>query len=361
MNPIDWQELYAANRAVIEGRHRPGDDPFPFAPIREPAPPAGPPQPARAPRPQLPSPPLPPGGRLERLTVAVAGRSRACFVYAPPGLEPTTATPLVVMLHGCTQTPASFAAATAMNDAAGRHGFVVAYPEQAREDNQQGCWNWFVRAQQVREGSEPSFIAAAARTVVDRWTIDPARVFVAGLSAGGAMASIVAATHPDLFAAVAVHSGLAYRSAANLPSALTAMRNGGGDPAALGRAAYEAMGRSARPIPALVIHGSADQVVCPVNGDHVTRQWLATNRLATGGTFAGDFARPDERRHDHAGGRAVDVRRWAARDGRPLVELVEVDGLGHAWSGGTAGGSYSDPRGPSATDAIWDFFTRADA
>jgi poly(hydroxyalkanoate) depolymerase family esterase len=355
MNLIDWQELYASNRAVIEGRRaeRPdvpwqpdvrwqpdvGGLPTTLPPAREQLPPAH-------------------GGRWERLSHEAGGRARGFHVYTPPGLDASSSAPLVVMLHGCTQGPASFAAGTAMNAAADRHGFVVAYPEQTREDNQQGCWNWFVAGQQLRDGGEPSFIAGAARMVIDRWTIDSDRVFVAGLSAGGAMASIMAATHPDLFAAVAVHSGLAYRSARNLPGAVTAMRNGGGDPAEMGRAAYEAMGRLARPVPALVIHGSADQVVCPVNGEQVARQWLTTNRLASGGGFEGDFARPAESSRDRLGGRAVGVRRWADRDGRLLQELVEVVGLGHAWSGGTPGGSHTDPRGPVATDAIWDFFAR---
>jgi poly(hydroxyalkanoate) depolymerase family esterase len=349
MNPIDWQDLYASNRAVIEGHRAPtahtawqpdlGRTSTVFPPAR------GLPAPAH-------------DEHWQRLSHSNGGRSRSFYVYTPPELGTASSAPLVVMLHGCTQNPASFAAGTAMNAAADRHGFVVAYPEQAREDNQQGCWNWFASGHQVREGGEPSFIAGATRTVIDRWTIDPARVFVAGLSAGGAMASIMAATHPDLFAAVAVHSGLAYGSARSLPGAMTAMRNGGGDPAAMGRAAHAAMGRFARPIPALVIHGSADQVVCPVNGEQVVRQWLATNRLACGGGFEGDFARPAESSSDRAGGRAVGVRRWSDRDGRLLQELVEVEGLGHAWSGGTPGGSHTDPRGPVATEAIWEFFAR---
>jgi poly(3-hydroxybutyrate) depolymerase len=173
------------------------------------------------------------------------------------------------------------------------------------------------------------------------------------------MASIMAATHPDLFAAVAVHSGLAFRAARTLPTATTAMRRGGDDPEAMGRAAHAAMGAAAHPLPALVVHGDADQVVCPVNGEQVARQWLETNRLATGAAL--DFARPAEMSRDHVGGRATRTRRWTDGGGRVLTELVEVEGLGHAWSGGTAGGSYTDPRGPSATDLIWTFFERATA
>jgi poly(3-hydroxybutyrate) depolymerase len=180
------------------------------------------------------------------------------------------------------------------------------------------------------------------------------------MSAGGAMASVLAATHPDVFAAVAVHSGLAYGCARTLPSAMQAMRQGGPDPEAQGRAAHAAMGAAARVVPALVVHGTADQVVCPVNGEHAVRQWLATNRLA-GGDGA-DVARPDAVVRDDAAGRLPLTRRtWTDGAGRALVEHVEIEGLGHAWSGGAAGGSYTDPRGPSASAAIWDFFARVSA
>jgi poly(hydroxyalkanoate) depolymerase family esterase len=367
MNLIDWQELYAANRAVIEGRRAPGDDDgWPVARPARSGPghalPAVPP--AALPAPHV-SPPVPDersGGRWERLSHEGDGRSRHVFLYTPPGLDEAVAAPAVVMLHGCTQGAASFATGTAMNAEADRRGFVVVYPEQSRDANQQGCWNWFQSEQQRRDGAEPSFIAGATRAAIECRAIDPARVYVAGLSAGGAMASIMAATHPDLFAAVAVHSGLAYGSARTLPAAVAAMRSGAGDPEAMGRAAHAAMGRAARPVPSLVIHGRADQVVCPVNGEEVARQWLAANRLAANGSFDGDFRRPTETSSERgAHGRTVTARRWADRDGRVLQELVEIDGLGHAWSGGTPRGSHTDPRGPSATAAIWEFFSRAGA
>ncbi len=336
MNLIDWRELYAANRAVIEGRAAP------VAPTATTATASPAITAARS------------AGRWER----IAPGGRAVHVYTPPGLGGDGA-PLVVMLHGCTQTPASFSAGTAMNALADAHGVVVAYPEQTREDNQQGCWNWFLSGHQGRDAGEPASIAAAVRTVVDRWTIDPRRVYAAGLSAGGAMAGIMAATHPDLFAAVAVHSGLGFRSARTLPSAMNAMRGGGDDPEAMGAAAHAAMGAHARPVPALVIHGRADSVVAPVNGEQVARQWLAANRLASGGGFEGDWARPDESFGERDGGRDVSVRRWADRSGRLLTELIEVEGLGHAWSGGAPGAAYADPHGPSASETIWRFFERS--
>src|SRR3954466_2369262 len=144
------------------------------------------------------------------------------------------------MLHGCTQTAASFSSGSLMNRTADRHGFVVAYPEQSTEENPSRCWNWFAPSHQARGGGEPASIAGAVRVVTeakDRWTVDPARVFVAGMSAGGAMAAVLAATYPDVFAAVAIHSGLAYGSARTLPAATQAMRRGGPDPQAQGVAA----------------------------------------------------------------------------------------------------------------------------
>ena len=187
------------------------------------------------------------------------------------------------MLHGCTQDAASFAAATLMNDAADRHGFVAVYPQQERGDNAQGCWNWFLPEHQARGAGEPASIAAIVRELMGTaspWAIDPRRVFVAGLSAGGAMAAILAATYPDLFAAVAVHSGLAYRSAATVGAAFTAMARGSEDAIGQGRAAHAAMGNHARAVPSIVVHGSADTRVAPVNADRVLQQSMAANRLA---------------------------------------------------------------------------------
>jgi poly(hydroxyalkanoate) depolymerase family esterase len=360
MELIDWRELYASNRAVIEGRRDPlgSSGGFAAAPARPagyllPAAAAGGAAAAR------------PAGELIRLEHDDGRRRRPVFVYAPPGLDAGVPAPLVVMLHGCTQTAASFSAGSLMNRTADRHGFVVAYPEQSRDDNPGCCWNWFSTSHQARGGGEPAAIAGAARTVADaadRWTIDPARVFVAGMSAGGAMAAVMAATYPDVFAAVAIHSGLAYASARSLPSATQAMGRGGPDPEGLGDLAFAAMGAAARVVPAIVLHGTADATVAPVNGEHAVRQWMATNRRASGGAYAAEFDRPDAVvRDDGSGGMAFTRRTWLDSDGRLVQEQIEVDGLGHAWSGGAAGGSYTDPRGPSAADAIHEFFARVSA
>src|SRR3954465_14636427 len=229
MELIDWRELYASNRAVIEGREPLGARGAFTAPSggRAAPPPGG-----GGARLALPARTT---GELIRLESDDGRGARPVFVYAPPDLDPATAAPLVVMLHGCTQTAASFSAGSLMNRTADRHGFVVAYPEQSTEETPSRCWNWFSTSHQARGGGEPASIAGAVRAVAgagDRWTIDLARVFVAGMSAGGAMAAVMAATSPDLFAAVAIHSGLAYGSARSLPSATQAMRAGGPDPEA---------------------------------------------------------------------------------------------------------------------------------
>jgi poly(hydroxyalkanoate) depolymerase family esterase len=318
---VDWRELYASNQAAI-ARARSGSD----ATLS-----------ARRPLPLEPQgvPPV--------------------LVHEPRGLEPGVAVPLVCMLHGCTQDAASFAAATRMNQTADRYGFIAVYPQQERADNHQGCWNWFLPEHQERDSGEPARIAALIHELIGTTstrTIDRRRVFVVGLSAGGAMAATLAATHSDLFAAVAVHSGLASGSATNLKDAFAAMARG-------------AKGRSTRarpnhPTPSIVIHGTADQTVAIANADHVLEQAMNANRLAAPQTCDFDLRRPTTiSRGQIDGGHAYTRSRWADRHGALIHELLKVEGLGHAWSGGTAGGSYSDPRGPNASETIWRFFERA--
>jgi poly(hydroxyalkanoate) depolymerase family esterase len=323
--PLDWQELYASNRAAIA---RAGGSPGPAPALALAPPPARP----------------------------ATGRP---LVHVPVGVDPGTAVPLVCMLHGCGQDAAAFAAATAMNGAADRHGFVVLYPQQDREANPGGCWNWFLPEHQSRDRGEPGAIGALVRALVEddeRFTVDTGRVFAAGLSAGGAMAAILAATYPDLFAAVAVHSGLAYRSASSMAAAFNAMARGSDPAEAQGRAA------PARPVPTIVIHGSDDPTVAPVNADRVLRRSMAANRLAAVEARDLDVARPSSTAHGRAGGGLAYTRsRWTDARGALMHELLMVDGLGHAWSGGTPGASHTDPRGPDATEAIVRFFAEATA
>jgi poly(hydroxyalkanoate) depolymerase family esterase len=335
MTLVDWRELFASNRAVIE---RAGGGTGGALAERV------------APKP----------GAWEERTITTAGRTRRAFVHAPAGVPSETAVPLVCMLHGCTQDAASFAAATQMNEAADRHGFVAVYPQQERGDNQQRCWNWFLPEHQERGAGEPASIVAIVRQVAGTtspWTIDTHRIFVAGMSAGGAMAAILAATYPDLFAAVAVHSGLAYRSATTQGGAFTAMARGGDDTESLGPAAHAAMGRHARPIPSIVVHGRADRTVAPANAEHVLQQSMTANCLAAPEACDFDIARPSATsRGEIDGGHAYIRSRWMDRRGALMHELLSVDGLDHAWSGGAPHGSYADARGPDATEAIWRFF-----
>jgi poly(hydroxyalkanoate) depolymerase family esterase len=250
-----------------------------------------------------------------------------------------------------------------MNEAADRHGFVVVYPEQQRSENPQGCWNWFLPEHQRRGAGEPAVLAGILQQLLAPdagQAIDAGRLFVAGLSSGGAMAAILAATYPDLVAAVAVHSGLAYGSATTMPAAFTAMSSGAPEAAACGQAARRAMGSFARPVPSMVIHGSADHTVAPINARQVLEQTMTANRLASPDGWDVDAARPSSTSQDHPSDRYASTRqRWTGHRDIVLHELLIVEGLGHAWSGGVPGGSYTDPRGPDATEAIWSFFAQA--
>lgn len=289
--------------------------------------------------------------------------SRTYAVYTPSGLPSGTAVPLVVVLHGCTQSVADAALGTGVNALADREGFVALYPVQSVQDNRGRCWNWFDRRNQHRGSGEPAEIAWITEQVLSRIggaTLDRNRVHVMGLSAGGAMTGILAATYPDLYASVGIHSATQYRAARNAISALLAMRYGGPDPQRQGRLAYAAMGPRARVVPVIVFQGDADRIVWPVNGDQVARQWLATSRLASGEATGLDFARPSAMHDDRApGGLAYSVRTWNDNAGHPVVQYWTVSDLGHAWSGGARGASYTDPRGPDATEAMYDFFGRS--
>src|SRR2546428_6010484 len=216
-------------------------------------------------------------------------------VYTPTKYQVGSAVPLVVMLHGCTQTARDFAAGTQMNQLAEEYGFVVVYPQQTRTYNQNLCWNWFSPANQYRGSGEPAILAGIVQAMKQEqtsWSIDPHRIYVAGHSAGAAMAVILGATYPDLFAAIGVHSGLEYQAATNTVDSLKVMSQGGPDPQQQGQAAFEAMGANTRVIPTIVYQGSSDLVVHPINADQVTQQWMRTDQLASSGTYKSEFGNP---------------------------------------------------------------------
>uniref|UniRef100_UPI00104B67AF extracellular catalytic domain type 1 short-chain-length polyhydroxyalkanoate depolymerase n=1 Tax=Methylobacterium segetis TaxID=2488750 RepID=UPI00104B67AF len=254
--------------------------------------------------------------------------------------HPAAGACLVVMLHGCTQSPDDFAAGTNMNVLAETEGFYVAYPAQSARANGQRCWNWFQPGDQGREAGEAAIIAGLTRAILDECPIDPKRVYIAGLSAGGAAAANIAQAYPDLYAAVGVHSGLAAGCARDLSSALMAMQVG-----APGQNAPTGFGAPAEGlrVPTIVFHGDEDGTVSPRNADQVLAQ-------------AGAGSLHAESRSVHGDGRSYTRTRYADAAGRVVVEDWRVRGLGHAWSGGSAAGSYTDPQGPDASRAMLDFF-----
>lgn len=280
--------------------------------------------------------PAPPAGaRFESRRHQVHGDSRGYRLYVPSSYRDKPL-PLVVMLHGCTQSPEDFAAGTRMNALAEEQSFLVAYPAQSASANGSKCWNWFNAQDQQRDRGEPALIAGIAREVMREFAVDPARVYVAGLSAGAAAAVIVARVYPDLFAAAGVHSGLACGAASDVTSAFAAMRQGGG----------ALPGYAAAPVPTIVFHGDQDRTVSPVNARQVLSQARGGAQLAS-----------TSRRGRASGGRDYTITVEVDAMGTPILEHWLLHGVGHAWSGGSDAGSYTDPQGPDASREMMRFFS----
>jgi poly(hydroxyalkanoate) depolymerase family esterase len=263
-------------------------------------------------------------------------------LFVPEGLG-TAAPPLIVMLHGCTQSPDDFARGTRMNALAQQHGYVVAYPAQSQSRNASRCWNWFRSGDQQRGQGEPAILAALTRHLVDAHALDERRVYVAGLSAGGAMAAVLAATYPDVYAAIGVHSGLPSGAAHDLPSAFAAMKQG---------AARRAVGVSSLAmdcVPAIVFHGDRDVTVDPCNGAGVIAQ-----RVGEDPATVNTSARVEQ---GSAGGRSYTRTVYSNAAGNLVAEQWLVHGAGHAWFGGDAAGSYTDASGPDASEEMLRFFS----
>jgi poly(hydroxyalkanoate) depolymerase family esterase len=281
-------------------------------------------------------------------TDTAARLTRNFKLYVPPGAA-GQALPLVVMLHGCTQDPDDFAAGTGMNALAAEQGCCVLYPAQAQDANPSRCWNWFKHNHQQRGRGEAAVVASMTLAAMQAHGIDARRVYVAGLSAGGAMAAIVGAAYPDLFAAVGVHSGLAPGAARNLPEALAAMR---GAPAGMQPAAAALP----LPLPVIVFHGDQDQTVHPRNGDQVIAAALRAGDVQLHPSETAGPGAPQVERGVSAHGRRYTRSVHQAGAGHAAAEHWLLHGAGHAWSGGRGAGSYTDPQGPDASGEMLRFF-----
>jgi poly(hydroxyalkanoate) depolymerase family esterase len=262
-------------------------------------------------------------------------------LYIPPATAVDASAdkrmPLVVLLHGCKQDTLDFSNGTAMNALADEHHALVLYPEQITRANAMRCWNWFEPGHQQANRGEPGMIAALTQSILQKHGADPERVYIAGLSAGGAMAALMAGLYPNIFAAVGVHSGLAAGAANDVMSAFAAMRSG-------------AKGSKQPTLPTIIFHGSADKTVHPDNSQHITEAALA------GLKAAGLQLVKTASSNSHNGGEKTERLVYSTEDGTPYIENWRIDGGAHAWSGGDAIGSYTDPDGPSASAAMLAFF-----
>ncbi len=289
---------------------------------------------------------------MKRAPVRTAGRwlagvattplgGRHFHLFVPGGLRVDEHPPLLVMLHGCGQDGMGFAKSTRMNAIAQREGFLVLYPEQDRLANVQGCWNWF-ETRSGRAQAEAEIVVAAVDQVISRQRADASRVAICGLSAGASLAALVAARYPERFAAVAIHSGVRTGAAQSSATALAAMRGRGS------AAAWSDSGIALPPI--VVIQGTADPIVVRANARAAAHAWA----------HAGDARETApvrmsaERRVQRGSRKPMRVIEFKRRTVL-LATLIEVDGLGHAWSGGAAGQPYSDPSGPDVSRFIWSF------
>ena len=280
-------------------------------------------------------------GTFTRIALQHGGIQRHYKLLVPAlNAGPSAPMPLVVMLHGCTQNPDDFATGTGMNRLGQQHGFLVLYPEQIQTGNAQHCWNWFRPDDQQRGRGEPAMLVAMVHDAMQRNAVDPARVYVAGLSAGGAMAAVLGQQYPDLFAAVGVHSGVVAGGAHDVMSAFSAMKSGAKNRRKAAKPGHK--------MPTIVFHGDADSTVHPRNGAQVLD-------AAVHGLPAAQVQATTER-GAATQGRTFTRRIHRSQDGTVSAEHWTVHGSGHAWSGGSAAGSYTDPQGPDASAEMWRFF-----
>ena len=299
-------------------------------------------------------------------TATSAAGSRNYKLWVPAGYEKRKPTALVMMLHGCMQTPEDLAAISGMNLVAEQNNFLVVYPEQTKEANPLRCWNWFDPKHQARDAGEPAILAAVVPQVRLTHNVDSKRVYVAGISAGAAMAVVMGATYPDLFSGIGVMAGLAFKAGTTVETGLGAMKQGGPDPKKQGLLAFQSMSQSLgerpprhkRRMPVIVFHGDADPYLNPLNAEQVITQWARTNDYLDDGKDNDSVkAEPvktiaDSVPEGHSYTRSI----YNDSVGHLLMEKWIVKGLGHAWSGSPAAVAFGDPKGPNASAEMWRFF-----
>jgi poly(hydroxyalkanoate) depolymerase family esterase len=260
--------------------------------------------------------------------------------------------PLVVALHGCTQTADVYRQLSGWDTLAEAKGFIVVFPEQSTSRNNYRCWNWFQQADMQRGSGEPAIIADLTTAIEQSQSVDSHRVYVAGFSAGGAMATVMGATYPDVYAAVGVGSGCEYNG-------LPCVGYQGPDPSQTGQQAYSAMGSHARVMPAIVFQGDADSTVAPANAPQIVREWQITDDYADDGSLNGSIP-TTATGYSYGiapGGRSYTVTTYGDGHGHDLIDYWVVHGMNHAWSGGSATQQYSDASGPNETAAMFAFFS----
>ncbi len=285
-------------------------------------------------------------GDFESHTFAGAEGTREYRLYVPSSYDGSPF-PLVVMIHGCTQTAAELAAATEYNRVAEAAGFLVLYPEQSLVANSMRCWNWFSPTHQQREQGEPALIVAMVDEVAASWAVDPQRTYMGGFSAGASMALVMGATYPDRFAAVASFAGCPFQGGCLGTESEETLVEG----------LLDAMGAQARRVPLFVANGTSDTIVAPAANDAVVAQWIgAADQLDDGSANHSIPAAPDEVVDQSENGLDYERSLYADPLGFAVAERWVVDGLGHAWCGGSSEESYSTDLGPSLSRETYRFF-----
>ncbi|HEX4900571.1 MAG TPA: PHB depolymerase family esterase [Pyrinomonadaceae bacterium] len=288
--------------------------------------------------------------------------SRDYKLWVSPGYRKENAIPLVLMLHGCMQKAEDLAAASGMNALADENNFLVVYPEQIPTANPLSCWNWFDPKHQGRDAGEPALIAAVIEDLRSSYNVDAKRIYVVGISAGGAMAVVMAASYPELFAGLGVIAGEEYKAATTVEGGLASMKTGGPDPNQQGLLAYQAMQKSLagakKRMPVIAFHGKKDPYLKPLNTDQLIAQWAQTNDYLDDGKDNDSVSvqSPNETKGAVPDGYSYTRGQYKDSNGRLLMEKWIVEGLGHAWPGSPTANQFADPKGPNASAEIWRFF-----